>query len=151
MYSIFEKPLRRALRACMVHGGVGGQQTKSFKAEGKGDKDFRPISSYPGQDFDLVWVTFQVFSRQPAPNPGTRSNQGQKWIQHPKNRGIPCYQPLGPTFVDPKAWGLWGDKSRSQGLRTWHPPTLRVRNPFLALVPPSSKVLGVFGAENFEN
>ena len=39
---------------------------------------------------------FQVFGLEPTGNLGIRSNQGQKWIQHPQNRGIPCCQPLGP-------------------------------------------------------
>ena len=37
----------------------------------------------------------------------TGANQGQKWIQHPQNRGVPScqpqVQPQGPPFVDPKA------------------------------------------------
>ena len=48
---------------------------------------------------------FQVF--QPgtpfiriAPKVGIGANEGQKWIQHPRSRGLSCFQPLGPTFVD---------------------------------------------------
>ena len=28
-------------------------------------------------------------------------------MQHPQNRGMPCCQPLGPTFIDLEA-SLWG-------------------------------------------
>ena len=34
---------------------------------------------------------------------GSGANQGQKCIRHPRNKGVPCCEPLGPTFVDPKA------------------------------------------------
>ena len=51
---------------------------------------------------------FQGFSPESLPkNLETRAKQGQKWIQHPQNRGLQCCQPLGPPFVDLKAptWG----------------------------------------------
>ena len=40
------------------------------------------------------------------------SNQGQKFTQHPQNRGIRC-QPPGPTFVDLEV-SLWGPKEGEQ-------------------------------------
>ena len=46
---------------------------------------------------------------------------GWDWIQHPPNRGIPCCQPLGPTFVDPKASGA----GPGEGVRVcWRTVTL---------------------------
>ena len=61
----------------------------------------------------------------------------------PVRRPAPTHHPrvAGPA---PEAFGsTW-----AQGLESWHPPILRVLNPFLALVSPNFKVLGGFGAEN---
>ena len=68
-------------------------------------RDFQPISSRHGQNFDPVEVIFSGFRRQTPLNLETGENQGHKWIQHPQNRGIPGFQPWGPTFVDLKASG----------------------------------------------
>ena len=31
---------------------------------------------------------------------GIGANQDQKWMQHPRYKGVPCCEPLGPTFFD---------------------------------------------------
>ena len=49
---------------------------------------------------------FQGFSLEYPQNLEVGASQGQKWVQHPQNRGIQCFQPLGPTFVDPKV-SVW--------------------------------------------
>ena len=86
----------------MGHGGVGGRKKKLPEAERPRIRDFQPISSRHGQNLDPFEVIFSGFQRQTPLKLKTGGNQGQKWIQHPQNRGVPCFQPLGPTFVDPK-------------------------------------------------
>ena len=48
------------------------------------------VSWEPGM---LFWTPFQGFTLEPAQNLGLGLNQGQKWIQHPQNRGRGCRQP----------------------------------------------------------
>ena len=122
-----------------------------------------------GLNFEQILATFSGFLAIPLLKPPEHSsNPGNKRIQHPPSRGIPCYQPLGPTFINPESsmsgWEegahvrmcachmnaranlLWGPLPRSpgsHGLTTWHPPTGRVLNLFPALVCPSPQVLGM--------
>ena len=51
---------------------------------------------------DPFWVVFEFFGPDPLQKVGNGAEQVQKWIRHPPNRGVPCCQPLGPTFVDPE-------------------------------------------------
>ena len=63
MYGIFGKPLKRAFQTCMGHGGVGGRQKKLPEAKRPGVRDFQPISSRHGQNFDPFEVIFSGFRR----------------------------------------------------------------------------------------
>ena len=107
MDGIFGKPSKRAFHTCMGHGGVSGLQKKLFNVNCRQVRDFPPILSQPTRILTRPGSYFQphcqVFSPSPLQKVGIGSNQGQKWIQHPHNRGIPCCKPLGPNFVDPKA------------------------------------------------
>ena len=46
--------------------------------------------------------------------------------------------------------GFQVDKSGTQGLKTWYPPILRVRNPLLWIGLPQFQGLGMFGSENLK-
>ena len=128
----------------------------------------QPILTVPARISTQFWLRFQVFGLEPLGNLGTSarnamSNECQKWIQHPQNRGIPCFQPLGPTRTPPGggptvgACACWHGfrwhpdtrrpnfrgappggrrvkKSWYQALTTSYPPILRVLNPFLGLI-----------------
>ena len=61
MYGIFGKPLKRAFQTCMGHGGVGGRKKKLPEAKRPRVRDFQPISSCHGQNFDLFEVIFSGF------------------------------------------------------------------------------------------
>ena len=63
MYGIFGKPLKRAFQTCMGHGGVGGRKKKLPDAERPRVRDFQPISSRHGQNFDPFEVIFSGFRR----------------------------------------------------------------------------------------
>ena len=102
MWGIFGKPLKRAFQTCMGHGGVGVNQQKLFGRQRGRFRDFGPFSGI-SEVRDTILTRFgshfQVFGLDLA----IGSNQDQKWIQHPQNRGIPCFQPLGQPKWVPRA------------------------------------------------
>ena len=96
---IFGNLAKMAFQICMGHGGVGGPPKKSAVS------GFWPVlRDFPLTSLDLTHFGsyFQVFSPEPLQKFRISANQGKKWIQHPPNRGTPWYEPLAPTFVDPK-------------------------------------------------
>ena len=64
MYSIFGKPLKRAIQTCMGHGGIGGRQKKLFSREHGQVRVVWPVFRNfegSGQDFDPLWVISSGF------------------------------------------------------------------------------------------
>ena len=85
---------KRAFQACMGHGGARFPPKKVIQhrmSAGQGfPADFQPASP----DFHPCWVIFSVtFSGFQPRTP----------LKAPSKKGLPCCQPLGPTFVNPKA------------------------------------------------
>ena len=64
MYGIFGKPLKRAFRTCMGHGGVGPLKKKIFEAERGRVMDFWPFS----RNFHRCWGVHMGWCHVNPPN-----------------------------------------------------------------------------------
>ena len=103
---IFGKRKKGAFQACVGHGGVGLGQKKLFNVDCRRVKDFLLILSWPARISNHFGSYFQPHFQGFSPEPSKGWNRGKPRPQMdsaPSNRGLPCCQPLGPTFVDPKA------------------------------------------------
>ena len=78
MYDIFGKPLKKAFRTCMGHGGGRLLPTKVIQpATGF----FAPFQGFHrGFHPPRCWSTFQVFSLKPVQNLGSGPDQDLRWL-----------------------------------------------------------------------
>ena len=124
---MFSSPLEKAIRWRKFElKNSRGTKVLAHGRKPSASGGFGPAGAFPGQIWVPNWGQVSRFPPQDrAQNLTTGANQGQEWIQHPRNRGTPC----GRCQLSWFGWlvGGWG-RSASVG----HPnraPTYPNRHP----------------------
>ena len=103
---IGKRPEKGFLDTSGAGGGGGGGQLPSKKNYPAANVDGSGILGWFSGNLALGTLTlaayFQVFRPEHPQTLKLGQTNPKQGITHPQNRGIPCFQPLGPTFVDLK-------------------------------------------------